>query len=145
MKKVYILFLLISSLLGGCGHNNSSPGPSSTSSGNCVTGKGCVNLTWEPPKHDDGTLETISGYKVYYGNSSRTYTTSLDAGKSTSFTVTNLAPGTYYFAVTAYLVGQVNLESTYSNEVSTATNFLEENKSQLIELSPSTEAIIEIH
>jgi uncharacterized protein YfaP (DUF2135 family) len=146
MKKVYILFLLISSLLVGCGKNNASSSPSSISSNKCVTGKRCVNLAWDPTtSYADGTPVTVSGYKIYYGNSSRNYTTNLDAGKSTTFTVANLEPGTYYFAVTAYLVGQVNLESSYSNEVNTATNILDANRSQLIELSPSAEAIIEIH
>ncbi len=48
------------------------------------------------------------------------YDWSVDVKKVTAFTVTGLTDGrTYYFAVTAYDTS--NLESTYSNEVSTNT------------------------
>lgn len=69
-----------------------------------------VKLAW-----DANTETNLSGYKVYYGTSSRTYGTPINAGNVTTYTVTNLSNGTYYFAVTAYnTTGQ---ESGYSNEV----------------------------
>ena len=62
----------------------------------------------------------VSGYKVHYGTASRTYTGSLNAGKATSYTVSNLTTGTkYYFAVTSY--DSTGIESDYSNEVSTGS------------------------
>lgn len=62
-------------------------------------------------------LLILGGYRLYYGAASRTYTNMVDAGNSTSATVTGLTAGTtYFFAVTAYdLLG---LESVFSGEIS---------------------------
>ncbi len=74
-----------------------------------------VRLAW-----NGNTESDIAGYKVYYGTASKAYDWVLDIGKVTTCTVTGLTTGrTYYFAVTAYDTS--NLESTYSNEVSTTT------------------------
>ena len=71
---------------------------------------GSVNLAWD-------AVSGASGYRVYYGTTSATYTANLDAGSKTSATVAGLTDGTrYYFAVQAY-AGTVT--SGYSNEVST--------------------------
>ncbi len=81
-----------------------------------------ATLTWDPPRTNaDGTpLTDLAGFKVYYGTSSRNYTSSLDVGNVTTRTVTNLADGpTYYFAVTAY--DAMRNESSLSNEVIKAT------------------------
>ena len=40
----------------------------------------------------------------------------VDVGNVTTYTVSNLAPGTYYFVVTAY--DSSNDESSFSNEAS---------------------------
>jgi hypothetical protein len=62
----------------------------------------------------------ITGYRLYYGNTSRTYTQTLDVGNSTVATVSGLQGGTpYFFATTAY--NTLGLESTYSNEVAYTT------------------------
>ena len=71
-----------------------------------------VNLAWDP-KTDSG----LGGYKVYYGTSSRSYGTSINVGNVTTYTVTGLNSGTYYFAVTAYYTS--GSETGHSNEVST--------------------------
>ncbi len=61
----------------------------------------------------------VSGYKLYRGTASGSYTTSVNVGNQTSYTLSDLASGTtYYFAVTAYDSSQE--ESGYSNEVSYA-------------------------
>mgnify|MGYP006299498725 CR=1 FL=1 len=74
---------------------------------------GDVNVTWDPNSEPD-----LSGYKVYYGTSSRSYSTILDVGNTTEHTITNLTDGVqYYFAVTAYDTA-LN-ESGYSEEVNT--------------------------
>ncbi len=57
----------------------------------------------------------LAGYKVHYGTSFRTYGTSIDVGKKTTYTVTGLTAGTYYFAVTA--VDTAGNETGFSNEV----------------------------
>jgi Bacterial Ig domain/Fibronectin type III domain/NHL repeat len=79
----------------------------STSSNNVV-------LSWNP-----SASTIVAGYKVYMGTSSGNYTQSFTAGNVTSYTISNLSPGTaYYFAITSY--DSYGNESTYSNEVSAA-------------------------
>jgi fibronectin type 3 domain-containing protein len=49
---------------------------------------------------------TVTGYRVYYGTTSKTYQakgSGLDASSAMNYVVPNLTVGkTYYFAVTAY-------------------------------------------
>ncbi len=70
-----------------------------------------VTLSWDPNPETD-----LAGYKIYYGTSSSVYSTSIKIGPQTTYTVTGLAPGTYFFAITAY--NTADLESGFSNEVS---------------------------
>jgi len=70
-----------------------------------------VSLAWDASVSPD-----VVGYKIYVGQSSRTYGTPIVLGNITSYTVTGLGPGTWYFAATAY-DGNGN-ESDFSNEVS---------------------------
>jgi chitinase len=71
-----------------------------------------VMLAW-----DANTEGDLAGYKVHYGTSSRTYTTSLDVRNVTTCTVSGLSAGqTYYFAASAYTAS--GAQSGYSNEVS---------------------------
>jgi hypothetical protein len=71
-----------------------------------------VTLTWNP-----NTELNLSGYNVYYGGASGTYTNMITVSNVTNTTISGLVAGvTYYFAVTAYnTLGQ---ESVYSGEVS---------------------------
>ncbi len=71
---------------------------------------GNVSLAW-----DASTDANLMGYRVYYGTASRLYGQPLDAGLNPGYVVQALAPGTYYFAVTAY--DAAGMESGYSNEV----------------------------
>jgi hypothetical protein len=74
-----------------------------------------VTLAW-----DANTDAGVTGYRVHYGTSSRSYTLNLDAGSATTATVNGLSPSyTYYFAVEAYNSG--GTESAPSNEVSFTT------------------------
>lgn len=79
-----------------------------------TTPTGTADLAW-----DAVTDPRVAGYRVYYGTSPGVYLQSpgagLDAGMSTTYTVTGLTSGVrYYFAVTTYGA----TESSYSNEVS---------------------------
>ncbi|MFZ5863437.1 MAG: fibronectin type III domain-containing protein [Nitrospirota bacterium] len=66
-------------------------------------------LSWNPNTESD-----LAGYTVHYGTSSGVYSSVIPVGMVTTYTVTGLGPGTYYFAVTAQdLVGN---SSTPSNE-----------------------------
>ncbi len=69
-----------------------------------------LNLAWDPSGSD------VAGYKIYSGTASRDYSSSVDVGNQTSYTLTGLEDGrTYYLAVTAYNTSGV--ESEYSNEI----------------------------
>ena len=73
---------------------------------------GSINLAWNQVTNPPAT-----GYKVHYGPSAGNYTTHIDVGNTTSYTVTGLTEGaTYHFATTAY--GPPLGESNYSNDVS---------------------------
>ncbi len=75
-------------------------------------------LSWEPPTTNiNGTpLTDLAGYKAYWGKASRNYTYSKDVGNVTTYKITGLEEGKWYFAVTAY--DKTGNESEYSNEAS---------------------------
>lgn len=57
-----------------------------------------ITLTWDPSSD-----LTVTGYNIYHGVTSRTYTNMVDAGNVTSVTIAGLVEGTSYFiAATAY-------------------------------------------
>jgi len=76
-----------------------------------------ATLTWNA-----STDPRVVGYRVYYGTASRTYiqarNNGIKLGLVTTYTVTGLQPGRYYFAVTAFKPPSPEVdESPYSNEV----------------------------
>lgn len=91
------------------GGGNSDPAPGS-STDNSIT------LAWDKPdaNSDGSDLTDLAGYKIYYGTSSSNYTQSIDVGQITSAVISNLSPGTWCFATTAY--DTAGNESNYSNE-----------------------------
>jgi len=73
---------------------------------------GSVTLAWNP-----STNPIVTGYNVYYGGKSGTYTNKICAGKATNATVSALTQGvTYYFAATTFTSS--GTESPLSCEVS---------------------------
>jgi fibronectin type III domain protein len=120
MKLCLVLFLslLLMISLGGCGGGGGSTTtatgnpPASSSSGGGTAAASAAKLTWDAPTNVTG----LAGFKVYYGTSSKTYPNVANVGNVTSYTINGLAPGTYYFATTAYDTS--GNESGYSNEVS---------------------------
>jgi hypothetical protein len=66
---------------------------------------GSASLSWAQPTEDTngGALTTLTGYTVYYGTteSSLTQSVTVSGASTTSYTVTGLAAGTWYFAVAA--------------------------------------------
>lgn len=73
---------------------------------------GSITLEWDPNTESD-----LAGYRVYYGETSGQYSSSVDVGLNTLYEVAGLEEGkTYFFAVTAY--DRSGNESGYSNEVS---------------------------
>lgn len=80
-------------------------------SGNLFAGS--ANLAW-----DASTSSGVAGYKISYGQASGSYTSTIDVGNKTTYTVPSLQEGTkYYFGVKAYDSAKTT-ESAYSNEAS---------------------------
>jgi hypothetical protein len=79
---------------------------------------GTATLTWDAPTtYTDGTpATTITGYRIYYGTAPGSYSKIIDTGNATTWTITGLASGAWYFVVTAY--DSFGMESDYSNELS---------------------------
>ncbi len=67
---------------------------------------GTASLTWTPVTESTSgtTLTDLAGYKVHYGTSANAMNTVvvLSNPSVTTYLVTNLSPGTWYFGVTAY-------------------------------------------
>ena len=61
-------------------------------------------------------LRNLAGYKLHYGLASGSYTTVVDVGNRTTYTLAGLTAGiTYYITATAY--NSSGLESDYSDEL----------------------------
>ncbi len=72
-----------------------------------------VKVAWD-------AVTGATGYKLYYGQSSKSYSATVDVKNVTSYTVPGLGDGVrYYFAVTAY---NATATSNYSSEISTVTS-----------------------
>jgi len=80
-----------------------------------------VNLAWDAPtlNTDGSALTDLQGYVISYGTSAANLnqTVTVASASATSFTVQNLAAGTWYFAIAAYAGDGTT--SVLSNEVST--------------------------
>src|SRR5690349_16233114 len=71
-----------------------------------------VTLGWDP-----SSSSGVSGYRIYWGGASGSYTNYLDVGNATSASISNLSAGNaYFFAVTAY--NTLAVESGFGNEIS---------------------------
>jgi len=97
MKKILILLVGLVFAFIGIAHTDSSS----------------VSFTW-----DANTEEDLASYRLYQSQTSGVYVDpfieEIPAGTET-VTITGLAPGTYYWVLTAY--DTEDLESEYSNEV----------------------------
>jgi len=118
--RIFTLTIAMAITLLGCGSNKSVNNDNSVASNKY---SGSVALSWyAPTKNEDGShLTDLSGYKIYYGTTSRNYTQYVDTGNVTAVNIGNLAPGTYYFALVAY--DNAGNESDYSREI---TRYIEE-------------------
>jgi hypothetical protein len=81
----------------------------------CLAVQSCT-LAW-----DTTSDPHVSGYKLRYGTTSGNPSQSIDVGKTTTWTVSNLNDATtYYFTVVAY--NSAGVESQTSNQVSYTTS-----------------------
>ena len=94
----------------GCAQVNPSP----TSSAAGQSGGGSATLSWSPvTQNTDGTVLTnLAGYTVHYGASPAELSTTvvLADPTQTSYVVSPLTVGTWYFAVSAYTTNGVQGE-----------------------------------
>jgi hypothetical protein len=81
---------------------------------------GTVTVDWTPPtENTDGTvLSDLKGYRVHYGTTANNLTQSAEVANAglTSYVVTNLSSGTWFFGVSAY--SATGVESSLSGVVS---------------------------
>ncbi len=82
-----------------------------------ATGTGSATLSWSAPtSNEDGTaIAGLTGYHVYYSTDPGIFSNAIevDGASTTTYNVTGLSAGTYYFAVAAYNADGV--ESAMSN------------------------------
>lgn len=80
------------------------PSPKAPEGVNITPGDQQLSVSW------DANIGLVDGYKVYWGIESGNYTSSVDVGKTTTYTITGLTNGTtYYVAIKAY----ADLKETY--------------------------------
>ena len=109
-KAGYQLSLLFSVILvlSGCNGAGESISDTSTPGTGGGTATGSALVTWtEPAGRLDGSpisISEIGGYYIYSGTSSTNMTSAVmvSGGTSSQRQITGLAPGTYYFQVSAY-------------------------------------------
>src|ERR1700722_3112948 len=81
---------------------------------------GTATLNWTPPtENSDGTaLTNLSGYQIQYGTASNNLAQTVQVTNAglTSYTLSNLTAGTWYFAVTSYT--SAGTQSSMSNVAS---------------------------
>jgi hypothetical protein len=69
-------------------------------------GNGSATLSWHPPTSNTNgsVLMNLAGYQIKYGTSSTNLSQTIQIANPglTSYVVTNLTPGTYYFGIDAY-------------------------------------------
>jgi hypothetical protein len=105
--------------------SSSSSGGSSGSSGSAAAPPtGTITLSWTAPQtRADGTpLTDLAGYRIYYGTSSGLYTQSVtvNSASATTYTLANLAAGTYYLTMKSFDTS--NIESAGTAEASKTIN-----------------------
>jgi hypothetical protein len=102
----------------GTNPNHPPPNPTQPDDSLPQPGTGNATLAWIPPlENTDGTpLQDLTGYRIHYGTQPGNYefTITIHNAGITSYVVEDLAPGTYYFAVTA--VSSSGVESDPSGE-----------------------------
>jgi hypothetical protein len=123
LNRLLILGLLMSApIFAGCGSGAAAPAPTASNTDTTPTTTpapvdGTITLTWDATttRTDGSPLNDAVSYKLYYGTTPGTYSSAIDHIAETGCTIPNMAPGTYYFAITAYDI--IGGESAYSNEV----------------------------
>lgn len=108
----------VSSAPSGSGSSDSgSSGSGSGGAGSTPPTTGSATLRWTAPttNTNGSALTGLAGYHIYYGTSTGSMSNEIDVANAgaTSYVISNLSAGTWYFAICAYT--NVGLESALSN------------------------------
>jgi Putative Ig domain len=107
-------------ITGSNGSSSASIGPFVIAVNSPSPSTGSASLSWTAPtQNTDGTpIVGLAGYHIYYGTSAGAMTTTvtLTDPTVTSFVVSGLASGTYYFTIVAY--NSAGMDSSESNTAS---------------------------
>jgi len=112
--RMTLLVTFCSLLITGCKRLESTRSAQSETADQ----RGTVTLNWDAPltNTDDTPLNDLTGHRIRYGLISGVYSTSLDIGLATTYTISNLSRGkNYYFVVSS--INSSGEESDLSNEV----------------------------
>ena len=100
--------------------SNSSSSSSSSGPTTTVKATGTAQVSWTPPTTttDGSTLLNLAGYYIYYGTNPSALTQKIQVSTIgvTTYDVTGLGSGTWYFVVTSYTTD--GTQSAPSNVVS---------------------------
>ncbi len=90
-------------------HGNTTSLPPATvkvTGGRAALAPGSATLSWTPPtkNNDSSNLANLAGYRIYYGTSPTALdrVLQIENASASSYTVTDLSRGKWYFAVRAY-------------------------------------------
>ncbi len=113
-----LLMTLAGTLLLGC--ETGAPGSSSASSAAAAGGTGAgtgagmtpaqtATVTWTPPAADINGASNVAGYHIYYGSdaASLTHVIQVDDAAAVSYTINDLEPGVWYFAIADFNADKV--------------------------------------
>ncbi len=96
---------------------------------------GSVTLAW-----DASPDASVTGYRIYYGAASLSYTNSTTVGNVTNATLTGLVAGaTYFFAATA--LNSTNVESGFSNETTYTVSTSATTQAPAITTQPASQSV----
>lgn len=114
LKFVPVVMVALA-VLAGCGgdgsssgatgstSSDSSSGTGSSGSGSGTSTAGSATLRWsEPTSNTNGTpLTDLAGYRIYYGESASNLseTVQVNGATDTTYVLSNLTAGTWYFAI----------------------------------------------
>ena len=119
MRSVKVAFGLVAAglLLSGCGSSGSGTSAATASLSSQASGSGpgaatgTATVSWSAPtaNTNGSALTDLAGYHIHYGTSSSSMTqeVNIQSAGAVTYTVTGLAAGTWYFAVSAYTTNGV--------------------------------------
>jgi len=118
-----LLLLVVMMFFAACGGAPTTTGPPSATPASPSSSppiSGTATLSWDPVTKDlsGEPLTDLAGYIIHYGTSAQALNSvlALENPNQTTYVVTGLSPGTWYFAVSAYTAS--GTESALSNIVS---------------------------